>query len=138
MNKILRFLFLNIYSFLLLFCGIILAILPFWKISYWLIIPQIFFCFLLLKNSYRVFYSYSSKKKEIEILYKRNINNFRPDTFAIFMKAPCGRLVVRCVLKDLKQKEKYKSLLIYKSNLIKLCKESLKPQQTIIRYPEDF
>lgn len=114
MNKIFRFLYLNTYSFLLLFGGIILILISFLGIPKLLTIPSIIISFFFFYNSVKLFSSWNDKKVKCEILYKKNINEFRPDTFKVFMQAPCGRLVTKVVLKDLNQKEKYKELLIYK------------------------
>ena len=108
MNKIFRFLYLNTYSFLLLFGGIILILISFLGIPKLLTIPSIIISFFFFYNSVKLFSSWNDKKVKCEILYKKNINEFRPDTFKVFMQAPCGRLVTKVVLKDLNQKEKYK------------------------------
>ena len=124
MNKIFRFLYLNTYSFLLLFGGIILILISFLGIPKLLTIPSIIISFFFFYNSVKLFSSWNDKKVKCEILYKKNINEFRPDTFKVFMQAPCGRLVTKVVLKDLNQKEKYKELLIYKEPFLTSIKNN--------------
>lgn len=63
---------------------------------------------------------------------QRNENTFRPDTFTEYMQAPCGRLLVKIVLKDLNQTDKYKILKKLKQPLIKTLKKSCKKQKTVI------
>lgn len=138
MPKFFRFLFLNIYSFLLLFCGIILIILPLWEINLLILIPQILLFIFFIKNSVRIFSAYKSKLKELKILCERNKKSFRKDTFEIFMKAPCGRLLVRCALKDLNQKEKYKDLLIYQPRFKENFIQSFKPKKTKITFADNL
>lgn len=138
MNKIFRFLYLNTYSFLLLFGGIILILISFLGIPKLLTIPSIIISFFFFYNSVKLFSSWNDKKEKCEILYKKNINEFRPDTFKVFMQAPCGRLVTKVVLKDLNQKEKYKELLIYKEPFLTSIKNNFKPTKTSIYINEDF
>ena len=138
MNKIFRFLYLNTYSFLLLFGGIILILISFLGIPKLLTIPSIIISFFFFYNSVKLFSSWNDKKVKCEILYKKNINEFRPDTFKVFMQAPCGRLVTKVVLKDLNQKEKYKELLIYKEPFLASIKNNFKPTKTSIYINKDF
>ena len=46
---------------------------------------------------------------------ERNANEFSPNSFALFMTAPCGRQLVKLVLHDLGRESEYKSLLQYKT-----------------------
>ena len=68
----------------------------------------------------------------------KNKNEFRPDSFKIFMQAPCGRLLTKAVLKDLGLSNKYKELLIYKEPLIISIKNGCIKQETKIYINEDF
>jgi len=106
-----RFLYLNIYSFLLAGAGILALAAPFYLITKWTLVAQIPVALYLLTMSGNLFSAWDSKKKEIEILVKRNKAEFRPDTFETFMKAPCGRLLVRAVLCELEKPDEYKNLL---------------------------
>lgn len=138
MHKFFRFIYLNSYSFLLLFCGIIFVIVPLFKVSKWLIIPQIFIGLFFFYHSFRLFSTWNDKKIKYEILIGKNKNEFRPDSFKIFMQAPCGRLLTKAVLKDLSCRERYKELLIYKEPLIVSIKKNFVKQETKIYINEGF
>ena len=138
MNKIFKFFYLNTYSFLLLLCGIIIILLPLNKFSNLLIVPQVIIFFVFVYYSCKLFSTYNDKLLKCEILIKKNQNEFRPETFKIFMQAPCGRLVTKTVLRELNIKEKYKELLIYKEPFIVSIKNNFKPIKTTIYINEDF
>ena len=138
MRKFFRFIYLNTYSFLLLFCGIIFVIVPLFKVSKWLIIPQIFIGLFFFYHSFRLFSTWNDKKIKYEILIGKNKNEFRPDSFKIFMQAPCGRLLTKSVLKDIGCRERYKELLVYKESLIVSIKKNFVKQETKIYINEDF
>ena len=84
---------------------------PFYLISPWTLAVQGIIAIKLFMTSGRLFSAWESKKKEIDILTKRNQIEFRPDTFIKFIQAPCGRLVVRQVLKNLNKSNEYKTIL---------------------------
>ncbi len=138
MYKFFRFLYLNTYSFLLLFCGIFTVLIPLFRISKWLIIPQLIVSLFCLKQAAHLFLTWKDKKIKYEILMGKNKNVFRPDSFKIFMQAPCGRLLTKAVLKDLGLSNKYKELLIYKEPLIISIKNGCIKQETKIYINEDF
>lgn len=138
MNKIFKFIYLNTYSFLLLFCGIISILIPFYKISKVLFIPQVIVFFIFFYYSVKLFSTYKDKLIKCDILLKKNKDEFRPETFKIFMQAPCGRLVTKSVLQDLNQKDKYKELLIYKEPFFVSVKNNFKPTKTSIYINEEF
>ncbi|MBQ4377902.1 MAG: hypothetical protein II821_01720 [Treponema sp.] len=52
----------------------------------------------------------------------KNKKEFKPETFQIYMEAPCGRKLTHVVLKDLGKSEEYKNLLIYKPSFIQSVK----------------
>lgn len=68
----------------------------------------------------------------------KNKKEFRPDSFQVFMQAPCGRLLTKVVLEDLNKKEKYKELLIYKKPFFTSLKKGCQKQETTIYINEDF
>ena len=138
MHKLFRFLYLNFYAFLLLLCGITVAVLPCYRISKLLVIPQVAVIWLCLKYSFHLFATWKDKKVKYEILLKKNKNEFRPDTFKVFMQAPCGRLLTKAVLKDMGIKEKYKELLSYKEPFLLSIKNGCIKQETKIYINEDF
>jgi len=132
-----RFLYLNIYSFLLAGAGILTLIAPFYCISKWTLVVQVILSVYLLTMSGKLFSAWEGKKKEIDILVKRNRAEFRPDTFEIFMQAPCGRLLVRSVLADLGKPEEYKNLLKMKKPFFSGIKQSCAPVKTVIYINEE-
>ena len=81
---------------------------PLYKVSFLLLIPQITVSILFLKPSAELFSTWKDKQKKYQILIGKNKKEFRPESFEIFMKAPCGRLLTKSVLKDLGYKDKYK------------------------------
>lgn len=138
MNKIFKFIYLNTYSFLLLFCGIISILVPIYKVSKIFFIPQVIVFFIFFYYSVKLFSTYKDKLIKCNILLKKNKDEFRPETFKIFMQAPCGRLVTKSVLQDLNQKDKYKELLIYKEPFFVSVKNNFKPTKTSIYINEEF
>lgn len=138
MYKFFRFIYLNTYSFLLLFCGIIVILVPLYKLSLWLLIPQILACFIFIKQAMKLLSTWKDKKIKYQILIGKNKNEFRPDSFQVFMQAPCGRLLTKAVLKDLNLKEKYKELLVYKEPFFVSLKKGCQKQETKIYVNEDF
>lgn len=138
MHKFFRFLYLNTYSFFLLFCGIITVLIPLFKVSKPLIIPQVLIALLFIKQAAQLFSTWKDKKIKYEILIGKNKNGFRPDSFKIFMQAPCGRLLAKAVLKDLGLKQEYKNLLVYREPLSVSIKNGCISQETKIYINEDF
>ena len=138
MNKIFKFIYLNTYSFLLLFCGIICILVPIYKVSKIFFIPQVIVFFIFFYYSVKLFSTYKDKLIKCDILLKKNKDEFRPETFKVFMQAPCGRLVTKVVLFELNLKEKYKELLIYKEPFIISIKNNFKPTKTSIYINEEF
>jgi hypothetical protein len=138
MHKIFRFIYLNTYSFLLLICGIIVFAIPLFIVSKILIIPQIVFTLFLLNSAIKLFATWNDKKRMYKVLILKNKKQFRADSFKDFMQAPCGRLLTKAVLKDLRLKEKYKELLVYKKTFFVSLKKNLKTQKTVIYINEDF
>ncbi|MBP5706514.1 MAG: hypothetical protein J6W76_04450, partial [Spirochaetales bacterium] len=68
----------NIYAFLLLFCGIAAAFVPFYKVTLWLIIPQVIFCLFCIKKAVQLFSTWKDKQVKYDILIRRNKNEFHP------------------------------------------------------------
>jgi hypothetical protein len=131
-KTMLRFLYLNIYSILIFCAGIFAIAVPLYLISKWLLIIQIIISIKLFLLSGRLFSSWNAKKKEIHILVNRNKKEFRPDTFEIFMQAPCGRLVTREALKDLGMQSEYKNLKILIKPFFQNLKENCFPTKTVV------
>jgi len=112
--------------------GIIVLAIPFYLMSKWIIIAQVLIAIHLFFISGRLFSTIESKLKEMDILTKRNQAEFRPDTFGIFMQAPCGRLVVRQVLRDLNKQKEYRNLLKFIKPLKERIREGCEPDNTVI------
>jgi len=85
----------------------------------------------------KLFSTYEDKKRKREILINRNRDNFRPETFDVYMQAPCGRLIVRSVLSELGKTSEYKNLLKRKKPFWALLKENCVPAKTIIYINEE-
>lgn len=133
-----RFLYLNIYSFILVFAGILVIFLPFYMISKWILIPQGIIALYLFYTGCKLFSTWDDKKAKIAILLGKNKDEFRPDTFKQFMEAPCGRLVVRIVLAELGKSHEYKALLIMKKPFFVLLKENCTPTEAVVYINEDY
>ena len=132
-----RFLYLNIYSFLLAGAGILTLLSPFYLITKWVLIIQVIIAVKFFLFSARLFSTWEEKNKKIDILMKKNIKEFRPDTFEIFMQAPCGRLIVHQVLKDLNKQDEYKLLLKLQKPLINRLKDNCMPSKAVIFINEE-
>lgn len=133
-----RFLYLNIYSFLLVFAGILTLVAPFYMLSEWTILIQGIVAVKLFVISGKLFSTWGSKKREMELLIKRNRGEFRPETFEVFMRAPCGRLIVRRVLRDLNKRDEYKALLKLRKPLLKRLRDNCAPARTVVHINEEF
>lgn len=102
-----RFVYLSIYAFLLLACSISVLCIPGYKISLFLYVLQIFLLIYLLKTCCQLFSTWQDKKRKYFLLVQRNRIKFCAYSFEKFMKAPCGRLLTRVVLKDIRQSGRY-------------------------------
>ena len=148
MHRFFRYLYLNTYSFLLLICGIIVALIPFYRILKWLIILQVAASLFFVIQAVKLFSAWQDKKIKYKIDLKgRNFltlldytPEFHPETFKIFMQAPCGVLLTKVVLKDLNLKERYSEVKIYKKSFFGLIKDGCinKTQETKIYINKDF
>ena len=138
MREFFRFVYLNAYAFLLACCGMAVILIPLFKISKWLLVPQIIVGLFCMEQSYQLFSTWKDKKRKYEILIGKNKDCFRPDSFKKFVQAPCGRLLTKAVLKDLGIREKYKELLVYKIPFFDFVKQNCVKQETKIYINEDF
>lgn len=123
---------------MILFVGILTLTIPLCLIIKWLFIIQIIIAIKLFFISGKLFSSWKNKQKEIDILVKRNKNEFRPETFETFMQAPCGRLVVHIALKELNKQSEYKKLLFLQKSLLERIKDSCTPSKTTIYINEEI
>jgi len=133
----LRFLYLNIYSFLIVCTGILVLVLPFYSITKWTLIVQGIIAIRLFFTAGKLFSTWEAKKREIDLLVKRNKNGFRPDTFEVYMQAPCGRLVVREALRDLHMQNEYKTLIKLQKPLLERLRNNCTPSKTVIYINEE-
>jgi hypothetical protein len=116
MRNIFRFLFLNVYSFFLLGLGITVILIPTdvlillfkYLTVLWCIVGA---CTILLK--------YNVKKRQLAILVERNKKEIRPDTFKVYLKTPCGQLLVNSAIDSLRKTENYANLSITEWKRIK-------------------
>ena len=136
-NKTLIFLYLNIYSFLLIGAGVLVLLIPFYKISLWIIILQVIVSIKLIIVGGKLFSTWTYKKRKVTVLTARNRRIFQPTTFEEYMQAPCGRLVVKVVLSKLDKSYEYKNLLKLKKPFLSIIKENCQPTKTIIYIRED-
>jgi hypothetical protein len=132
-----RFLYLNIYSFLLVCAGILALILPFYSITKWTLVVQGIVAIKLFFISGKLFSTWNEKKREIDLLVNRNKKEFRPDTFEVFMQAPCGRLVVHEALRELNIQREYKTLLKLQKPLLERLRNNCTPSKTAIFINEE-
>ena len=133
-----RFMYLNAYAFLLLLVGIGIMLFPGYRIAWWVVFIQLVVAAPFLKGAHGIFASWKDKKRKYDLLMQRNADQFRPDTFAEFMHAPCGRLLVRIVLKDMQCPERYKELKHLREPFIKQLRKNCKPQKRTVYVNPDY
>lgn len=136
-----RYLYLNSWGLFVVTMAVIVALVPGYKYSYWLVALQFIVVIILAKIGIGILRSWPAKKRKYVILMERNRDDFRPDTFREYMTAPCGILLAKVVLKDLGQEKRYGELKRYRGSLltqIKQIHKGCQRQKTVIRYrPEN-
>ena len=87
-----------------------------------------------------IYATWKDKKVKYRILVEKNKNEFHPETFKIFMQAPCGVLLTKVVLKDLGLKKRYSEVKIYKKTFFDFIKDGCanKNQETRIYINKDI
>ena len=110
---------------------------PLYKITAWLLIPQLSLAIYVFVQSVKLFSAWQDKKLKYKILMGKNRDEFRPDTFEQFMQMPCGRLLTKVVLHDLGKSSEYKNLLKYKAPFLTAIKNNFVPQKTVIYINEE-
>ena len=133
----LRFLYLNIYGFILCGTGILTLVIPFYWISKWTLVLQSIVAIKIFAIAIKLFSTWSDKKRSINILIKKNRGRFRPESFEEYMQAPCGKLVVRQVLKALNRQEDYKMLLTLQKPLLERWRNNCTPVKTVVYINKD-
>jgi hypothetical protein len=99
-TKLLKFLFINIYAFLLVIGGIAIIFIPNNIIVY---ILKWLAGLLCLYGAISIFSMWKRKKRMIKVLLKRNENVINYDSFKPYMETFCTQLVVIYVLKKMKR-----------------------------------
>jgi hypothetical protein len=112
-------------------------VLPFYKITLWTLIVQGLIAIYLFNISWKLFSTYNDKLVKIKILLGKNKNKFRPETFKVFMQAPCSRLMVRHVLKTMNKRYEYKNLLKLKKPFIENVRLGCTQTETVIYFNEE-
>lgn len=96
-----RYLYVNLYAWVLLAGAAAIAALPLYLISLWLIIPQGAAVLGMSIFAIKILMQFRHKQREYELLMERNGETLRPDSFWCYADVPCGRLLMWLVLKDL-------------------------------------
>ncbi len=132
-----RFLFLNTFAILLFLGGIGFVSVPFIYFNWWicaLCVSGGLFCW---NRSLKIFRSWKDKKRKYSILMRRNTPRLIPSSFKDYLQAPCGRLLVVLVLKDLGRLREYPHLLKnFREPLSNRLRESCVKQPTVVRVYE--
>lgn len=111
---------------------------PFYRISPWTLVIQSLVSIKLFITAGKLFSLWNEKKRKIAVLIKKNQDTFRPDTFTVFMQAPCGRLMAHQVLRDLHKPEEYASLLKLRKPLRERLRHTCMPVKTVIYINKEF
>jgi hypothetical protein len=107
MKNILRFVFLNIYSFFLLGLGIAVILIP---ADIFILLFRYLVVLWCIVGACTIISRYNIKKRQLAILIKRNKKEIRPDTFKAYLKTPCGQLLVSMAISNLRKTENYVNL----------------------------
>lgn len=100
-NTTKRYIYVNLYAWVLLIGAVIIGLIPLYKFSLWLIIPQAGAALAMIIFAIKILRQFPHKKREYALLMERNSDALRPDSFWCYADAPCGRLLMSLVLKDL-------------------------------------
>lgn len=130
-----RWIYLNLYSCLLLFLGAGIMFLGVWLVGSLLFLglALILGGLFLLRIGGRMILSWGDKKRKYAVLMERNRAELRPDTFSEYVGAPCGRLLTRLVLKDLGISERWPEVASQRKPLAARFKEACRPEVTRVR-----
>jgi len=105
--RLLRFLYLNVYAFLLLASGAACILLP-RELFY--IIVKFLLAGLLIAMAISLFSKWSVNIRIIKVLALRNRKEMRFDTFKKFNKTFCGMLLISYTLYELRKTDNYSYL----------------------------
>jgi len=132
-----RFLYLNFYAFLLLFIGAGVVAVPLYMFDEWWLVLQFVLLGVCWKSAFGILGSWSDKKRKYALLMQRNAVELRSDTFTEYMQAPCGRLLVKIVLRDLGRADEYRMLRKLQKPFRQRLESGCKPQKTVVYYHND-
>ena len=127
-----RFLYLNLYAFVLVGAGILTLTAPFYWISRWALVLQVIAAINLFVLAGKLFATWGEKKRAVRMLVRKNRFKFRPESFEAFLQAPCGKLVVRLALKDLDRQGDYTALLKLQKPLLERWRHNCTPVKTTV------
>lgn len=133
-----RFLYLNTYSILLLLLAAAVFFIPLYRVHIFFLLIQICTGIVCLARSVKLFAAWNDKKRKYAVLMAKNRNTIQEETFAVFMQAPCGRLLVKTVLRDLGALHRYASLKKFKTDLRTTIKNNCTPMKTVIYINKDY
>lgn len=102
-----------------------------WRIHWSITVALVISAIICIKSGTRILSSWPAKVREYTLLMRRNHLKFKPETFAKYMEAPCGRLLTRVVLKDLGKREEYKNLKKYKRSILHFVCNECKGEPTV-------
>jgi hypothetical protein len=136
--KLFHFLYLNSYALLLAILGAGVLLTPLFIISPWFLAVQIPVAVKIFMVSSRLFSTWPDKKRMMVLLINKNKHEFRSDSFKIYMQAPCSRLLVKSVLRQLGEKRRYRELAVYKEPFLSTIRKNLAPVKTKVYINEDF
>lgn len=103
---LLRFLYINIFAFLLIGLSVIVFIMP---REIFIITIKTIFAILPLIGGIGILSQWKGKNKKLKIIVARNMKGIRLDTFERLKETPCGWVVADLALRELRKTENYKS-----------------------------
>jgi hypothetical protein len=121
--QICRFLYINIYAFLLFVLGVFFTLL---SMDIFLILFKYMVAALCAGSGISIFLQWKVKLRKIKVLVSRNKNELRYDTFRKLNETLCGQLMIRVALSDLRKTDNYRTL--SKDEWVH-CKNSLFPKK---------
>lgn len=133
-----RYIYINIYAFLLLILGGgIIFILIWFDLNWWIVTLLGIAAAMCLYGGINILLSWESKMREYHILMERNGTKFNAEAFRPFMQAPCGRQLTKVVLKDLGKQERYGELLKMRTTLREHISHGCSHESRITIYTND-
>jgi hypothetical protein len=116
MKNIFCFIFLNIYSFFLFGLGVAAFLMP---IDIFILVFKYLVVIWCIVGASIILSKYNVKIRQLAILVNRNKEEIRPDTFKVYLKTPCGQLLVNMAINNLRKTRNYANLSIAEWKKIK-------------------